>query len=92
MRIYGGWIIAKRGFESLPLRHYTSKFKITPFSNPSGITVYRLSGTLNGKRIRENYPPRPEAVAKRQEYDVEHLNGEPEGQDRLDDSHPQGES
>ena len=57
-----------------------SKFKITPFTNPSGTTVYRLSGTLNGKRIRENYPTRPEAVAKRQGYDVEHLNGEPEGQ------------
>jgi hypothetical protein len=55
------------------------KFKITPFTNPSGQRVYRLSGTLNGKRIRENYPTRPEAVAKRQEYEVEWLNDHPEG-------------
>lgn len=57
-----------------------SKFKITQFKNPSGAVAWRLSGTLNGKRIRENYKTRPEAVAKRQEYDVEALNGEPEGQ------------
>lgn len=55
------------------------KFKITPFTNPSGQRVYRLSGTLNGKRIRENYPTRPEAVAKRQDYDIEWLNAHPEG-------------
>ena len=56
-----------------------SKFKITQFKNPSGAVAWRLSGTLNGKRIRENYKTRPEAVAKRQEYDVEHLNSVPEG-------------
>lgn len=56
-----------------------SKFKISPFTNPSGITAWRLSGTLNGKRIRQNFKTRPEAVAQRQEYDVEHLNGETEG-------------
>jgi hypothetical protein len=55
-----------------------SKFKISPFTNPSGITAWRISGTLNGKRIRQNFKTRPEAVAQRQEYDVEHLNGEPE--------------
>jgi hypothetical protein len=26
-----------------------AKFKITPFTNPSGERVFRLSGTLNGK-------------------------------------------
>jgi len=57
-----------------------SKFKITQFNNPSGAVAWRLSGTLNGKRIRENHQTRLEAVEKRQEYDVEHLNGEPEGQ------------
>jgi hypothetical protein len=56
-----------------------SKFKITQFKNPSGAVARCLSGTLNGKRIRENYKTRPEAVAKRQEYDVEHLNSVPEG-------------
>ena len=57
-----------------------SKFKITQVKNPSGAVAWRLSGTLNGKRIRENYKTRAQAVAKRQEYDVEHLNAEPEGQ------------
>ena len=57
-----------------------SKFKISEFTNPSGGKAWRLSGTLNGKRIRENYKTRAEAVAKRQEYDVEHLNNESEGQ------------
>jgi hypothetical protein len=47
-----------------------SKFKITPFTNPSGQRVFRLSGTLNGKRVRENYSTRPHAVAKRQEYEI----------------------
>lgn len=56
-----------------------SKFKIAPFTNPSGNAAWRLSGTLNGKRIRENFKTRPEAVAQRQKYDVEHLNGEQEG-------------
>lgn len=56
-----------------------SKFKITQFENPSGGIAWRLSGTLNGKRIRENYKTRPEAVAQRQKYDVEVLNAVPEG-------------
>ena len=56
-----------------------SKFKITQFDNPSGQKAWRLSGTLNGRRIRENYKTRSEAVAKRQEYDVEFLNSVPEG-------------
>ncbi|NDV63345.1 hypothetical protein G0Q06_12845 [Puniceicoccales bacterium CK1056] len=57
-----------------------SKFKITPFLNPSGAKVWRLSGTLNGKRFRENYKTRNEAVAKRQSYEVKRLNETSEGQ------------
>jgi site-specific recombinase XerD len=57
-----------------------SKFKISEFTNPSGGKAWRLSGTLNGKRIRENYKSRAEAVAQRQEYEVERLNGESDGQ------------
>jgi hypothetical protein len=56
-----------------------AKFKISPFTNPSGERVFRLSGTLNGKRIRENYRHRAAAVAKKQEYEVEWLNAHPEG-------------
>lgn len=38
-----------------------------------------MSGTLNGRRIRENYSTRPQAVAQRQQYEVEWLNAHPEG-------------
>ncbi|WPJ95257.1 hypothetical protein SH580_17685 [Coraliomargarita algicola] len=55
------------------------KFKITPFTNPSGTEVFRLSGTFNGKRIRENYSTREEAKNARQDYEIKHLNNEPEG-------------
>lgn len=55
------------------------KFKITPFTNPSGEQAFRLSGTLNGKRIRENYATRKAAVDARQDYEIKHLNEEPEG-------------
>lgn len=57
-----------------------SKFKISEFTNPSGASAWRLSGTLNGKRIRENFKTRAEAVTQRQAYEVERLNGLSEGQ------------
>ena len=57
-----------------------SKFKITEFTNPSGGKAWRLSGTLNGKRVRENFKTRSDAVAKRQECEIERLNGVSEGQ------------
>lgn len=57
-----------------------SRFKITPFINPSGAKVWRLSGTSNGKRIRENFKTRAEAVARRQKCTVEYLNGKSHGQ------------
>ncbi|MDA0350066.1 MAG: site-specific integrase [Verrucomicrobia bacterium] len=57
-----------------------SKFKITPFTNPSGSKVWRLSGTLNGERIRENFKTRNDAVARRQECTVKLLNDSSEGQ------------
>ncbi len=56
-----------------------SKFKITQFENPSGEKVWRLSGTLNGQRIRENHKTRKLAVDQRQKYEIKLLNEEPEG-------------
>jgi len=38
-----------------------------------------LSGSLNGKRIRENYASRDDAKSARQEYEIKLLNDEPEG-------------
>lgn len=57
-----------------------SKFKISEFTNPSGAKVWRLSGTLNAKRIRENYKSRSQAVSARQAYDIQRLNACSEGQ------------
>jgi len=56
------------------------KFKITKFENPGGKPAFRVSGTLFGERIRKNFETRKEAVAYRQELNVEHLNGDPAGQ------------
>ncbi len=56
------------------------RFKLSKFTNPSGQEVWRLSGTLNGKRIRKNFATRAEAVSERQGLEIEHLNGESEGQ------------
>jgi len=56
------------------------RFKITKFTNPSGQDVWRLSGTLNGKRIRKNFPTRADAADERQDLEIEHLNVQSEGQ------------
>ncbi len=55
-------------------------FKIARFKNPSGQFVHRLSGTLNGERIRKNFDTRKEAVAFRQKLDIIRLNEPSSGQ------------
>lgn len=57
-----------------------NRFKLTRFTNPSGQQVWRLSGTLNGKRIRNNFLTREEAVEARQALEIKYLNEESEGQ------------
>lgn len=57
-----------------------SRFKITRFSNPSGQEVYRVSGTLNGQRIRKNFLKYSDAVAEKQKLEIRHLNEASEGQ------------
>jgi site-specific recombinase XerC len=41
-------------------------FVIAPFANPSGQTVYRVSGYLEGQRVRRNFATRAEAEAEKQ--------------------------
>ena len=48
-------------------------------ANPSSQDVWRLSGTLNGQRIRKNFQTREAGVAERQHLDIKHLNDESEG-------------
>jgi integrase len=56
------------------------RLKINRFTNPSGEKVWRLSGTLNGKRVRKNFSTRDEATAERQDLEIDFLNEESEGQ------------
>ncbi|WP_269526415.1 tyrosine-type recombinase/integrase [Coraliomargarita parva] len=56
------------------------RFKITPFTNPSGVKVFRVSGTLDGKTIRKNFSTRNEAVTCRDELTVKFLNEKSDGQ------------
>ena len=54
----------------------TSPFVISQFTNPSGEIVFRLSGWLDGKRIRKNFATRSAAEAERRIFDIQHLQGE----------------
>ncbi len=51
-------------------------FVISEFTNPSGDVVFRVSGWLNGKRVRRNLPTRAEAKAEMQSLEVEAAQGE----------------
>jgi integrase len=53
-----------------------SSFVISQFTNPSGEVVFRVAGWLDGKRVRKNFPTRPEAEAERQVLEVQRLQGE----------------
>ncbi len=46
------------------------KFGISEFTNPSGEVVFRVTGSLNGKRIRKNLPTLAEAQAERQVLEI----------------------
>ena len=51
-------------------------FVVSQFTNPSGDVVFRVSGWLDGKRVRKNSPTRAEAEAERQVLEVQRLQGE----------------
>src|SRR5579871_1704758 len=51
-------------------------FDISEFTNPSGEIVFRVSGWLDGKRIRKNFPTRTEAEAERQLLEIQQHKGE----------------
>jgi integrase len=53
-----------------------NSFVISQFTNPSGEIVFRVSGWLDGKRLRKNFPTRPEAEAERQILEVQRLRTE----------------
>ncbi|MDA7916032.1 tyrosine-type recombinase/integrase [Verrucomicrobia bacterium] len=48
-----------------------TRFTVSPFTNPSGETAYRVSGyKLGGERIRENYQTIEQALARQQELEI----------------------
>ena len=48
-------------------------FVISEFTNPSGEIVFRVSGWLDNKRVRKNFPTRAEAEAERQVLEIQRL-------------------
>lgn len=54
----------------------TASFAIAPFTNPSGEIVFRVTGWLDGKRVRKNFPTRAEADAERQVLEVQRAQGQ----------------
>lgn len=52
------------------------KIKITAFNNPKGSIAYRVSGSVNGKQIREKFKTRSEAVTVRDRYEIKRLNND----------------
>jgi hypothetical protein len=47
-----------------------SKFEVVPFENRNGVSSWRVSGWLNGDRIRKNFKNRAEAVAEKTTLEV----------------------
>ncbi len=50
-----------------------ASFGISEFTNPSGEIVLRVTGWLDGTRIRRNFPTRAEALAERQALEIQRL-------------------
>jgi integrase len=50
-----------------------TSFVISEFTNPSGEIVFRVTGWLDGKRVRKNFPTRTEAEAERQILEIQRL-------------------
>jgi integrase len=52
-----------------------NQFRIVEFTNPSGNTVFRVTGwTLDGERVRQNFASHPEAVSRMQELEIHAAN------------------
>ena len=48
-------------------------FVVSQFTNPSKEIVFRVSGWLDGRRVRKNFPTRAEAEAERQVLEIQRL-------------------
>ncbi len=57
------------------MKHVTP-FVISAFTNPSGDVVFRVSGWLDGQRVRKNFSTRAEAEAERQALKLAQIQAE----------------
>ncbi len=58
------------------LKNTSVKFVVSEYTNPSGEIVFRVSGWLDGKRVRKNLATRAEAQAERQALELAALQSE----------------
>ena len=49
------------------------EFALTAFKNPSGEKVYRVSGTINGRRVRRNFKTKEEAITAKQTLNLQYI-------------------
>ena len=56
--------------------NHGASFTISEFTNTSGEVVFRVSGWLDGQRIRKNFPTRAEAKAETDVLEIQRLQGE----------------
>ncbi len=52
----------------------TKRVKISKFTNRNGSLSWRVSGTVNGQRIRKNFSNRADALQVRELYEIQRLN------------------
>ena len=55
--------------------NHAASFIISDFTKPSGEIVYRVSGWLDGKRIRKNFATHAEAKAEADTLEIRRLQG-----------------
>jgi integrase len=55
------------------VKQKNSSITIRPFTNPSGVIVYQVDGTIAGKRIRKNFPSKKEAQAEKSALEMQFL-------------------
>ena len=53
------------------MKPYNTPFRVIPFKNPTGSEVWRVTGMLNGKQIRQNFSTQTEATVRQHYLELE---------------------
>jgi site-specific recombinase XerD len=62
----------------LPRKSRSVGFRIVPFDNRAGSRSWRVTGWVNGKRIRVNFESESKALEHRRQLEADHLTTKPE--------------